>query len=286
MATRQPPICWKFLHISIESDTYDAVPPTVVARSASDEAIRTPVFAKDYQLMLSLPPEITKLPEHVAIVMDGNRRWADKRGLARIQGHEAGLENVRRIAGLLNGYNIKYATVYVFSTENWNRSKEEVDGLMALLQRRIDDVTEGFNKQNIRIKHLGNLERLPESVTSRVQKSIDVTANNTGLTLGLAFNYGGRADIVQAAKRIISDGIPADKVDEGLFGSYLYTRDMPDVDLLIRPGGELRLSNFLLWQSAYAELYFTDVLWPDFDKAETDKALIAFSNRQRRFGRL
>jgi undecaprenyl diphosphate synthase len=230
--------------------------------------------------------EITKLPAHIAIVMDGNRRWAAKHGLARIQGHEAGLENVRRIAGLLNDYHIRYATVYVFSTENWNRSKEEVDGLMSLLQRRIDDVTDGFNRQSIRMKHLGSLEKLPESVINRVQKSIDVTANNTGLTLNLAFNYGGRADIVQAAKRLIREGVPAENVDEKLFGSYLYTDDTPDVDLLIRPGGELRLSNFLLWQSAYAEFYFTDILWPDFDKAELDKALIAFSNRQRRFGRL
>lgn len=234
----------------------------------------------------TLPTEITKIPEHVAIVMDGNRRWADKRGLVHLQGHEAGLENVRRIAGLLNGYNVKYATVYVFSTENWNRSKEEVDGLMALLQRRIDDVTEGFNTQNIRLKHLGNLEKLPDSVARRVQKAIDITKNNTGLTLGLAFNYGGRADIVQAAKHLIRDGVAADSIDEELFGSYLYTGGIPDVDLLIRPGGELRLSNFLLWQSAYAEFYFTDVLWPDFDKTELDKSLIAFSNRQRRFGRL
>ena len=193
---------------------------------------------------------------------------------------------MRRIAGVLNDYQVKYCTVYVFSTENWNRSREEVDGLMTLLQRRIDDVTEGFNTLNIRIKHLGSLEKLPESVTIRVQKAIDVTKNNTGLTLGLAFNYGGRADIIQAARHLVRDGVTASNIDEKLFGSHLYTKDMPDVDLLIRPGGELRLSNFLLWQSAYAEFYFTDVLWPDFDKAELDKALIAFSNRQRRFGRL
>jgi undecaprenyl diphosphate synthase len=234
----------------------------------------------------SLPVEITKLPEHVAIIMDGNRRWADKRGIPRLQGHEAGLENVRRIAGYLNDYKIRYATVYVFSTENWNRSKEEVDGLMTLLQRRIDEVTAGFDTQNIRLKHLGSLENLPPGITSRVQKAIDITKNNTGLTLNLAFNYGGRAEIVNAARRIVRESVPADKVDENVFGTYLYTGGIPDVDLLIRPGGELRLSNFLLWQSAYAEFYFTDVLWPDFDKAELDKALLAFSNRHRRFGRL
>jgi undecaprenyl diphosphate synthase len=236
-------------------------------------------------MLATLPVEITKLPEHVAIIMDGNRRWADKRGIPHIQGHEAGLENVRRIAGVLNDYHIGYATVYVFSTENWNRSKEEVDGLMMLLQRRIDEVTAGFDTQNIRLKHLGSMENLPSGITSRVQKAIDITKNNTGLTLNLAFNYGGRADIVNAARRIIREGVPADKVDEKIFGGYLYTNGIPDVDLLIRPGGELRLSNFLLWQSAYAEFYFSDVLWPDFEKAELDKALLAFSNRQRRFGR-
>lgn len=236
-------------------------------------------------MLATLPVEITKLPEHVAIIMDGNRRWADKRGIPHIQGHEAGLENVRRIAGVLNDYHIGYATVYVFSTENWNRSKEEVDGLMMLLQRRIDEVTAGFDTQNIRLKHLGSMENLPSGITSRVQKAIDITKNNTGLTLNLAFNYGGRADIVNAARRIIREGVPADKVNEKIFGGYLYTNGIPDVDLLIRPGGELRLSNFLLWQSAYAEFYFSDVLWPDFEKAELDKALLAFSNRQRRFGR-
>ncbi len=218
--------------------------------------------------------------------MDGNRRWADKRGIPRIQGHEAGLENVRTIAGVLNDYGVKYATVYCFSTENWGRSKEEVDNLMDLLKRRIDDVTSDFDTKNIRLKHLGSLENLSPEITRRVQKAVDMTRNNTGLTLNLAFNYGGRAEIVNATKQLIKSGIAPEKIDEATFSRYLYTDGTPDVDLLIRPGGELRISNFLIWQSAYAEYYFSECLWPDFDKTELDKALVAFDQRQRRFGRL
>ena len=218
--------------------------------------------------------------------MDGNRRWANKRGMPRIQGHEAGLENMRRIIGYLNEYNIKYATFYVFSTENWDRPKDEVDGLMDLLKRRIDAVTSDFDSSNIRLRHLGSLENLPESITSRIRKAVELTRNNTGVTVNLAFNYGGRAEIVNAARRIIRDALPADKLDEKTFGEYLYTASTPDVDLLIRTGGELRISNFLIWQSAYAEYFFSDSLWPDFDKNELDRALLAFSQRQRRFGRL
>lgn len=234
----------------------------------------------------SLPSEITKLPDHIAIIMDGNRRWADKRHIPHIRGHEAGLENMRRIISLLNDYHIKYATFFVFSTENWERPKEEVDGLMELLKRRIDAVTSEFDALNIQVKHLGSLENLPESITSRIQKACKLTAKNTGISVNLAFNYGGRAEIVAAARRLIKDGLPSDKLDEVTFNKYLYTAGMPDVDLLIRTGGELRISNFLIWQSAYAEYFFSDFLWPDFDKSELDRALLAFSQRQRRFGRL
>jgi len=234
----------------------------------------------------TLPADITKLPDHIAIVMDGNRRWADKRGIPRIQGHEAGLENLRRVAGYLNDYHVEYASVFVFSTENWNRPRDEVDGLMNLLKRRIDDVASDFDSDNIRLRHLGSLDGLSDGITSRVQKAIELTRNNTGLTLNLAFNYGGRAEIVSAARRIIKEGLAVDKLTEKTFSEYLYTDGIPDVDLLIRTGGELRISNFLIWQSAYAEYFFSDLLWPDFDKAELDKALLTFSGRQRRFGRL
>jgi len=232
------------------------------------------------------PSEIPKLPDHIAIIMDGNRRWADQHGIPRIQGHEAGLENMRRIAGYLNDYNVKYASFFVFSTENWDRPKDEVDGLMDLLKRRLDAVTSDFDSSDIRLRHLGSLDGLPESITSRIRKAIELTKNNTGITLNLAFNYGGRSEIVNAARRIIKDGLPAGKLDEKTFSGYLYTAGMPDVDLLIRTGGELRISNFLIWQSAYAEYFFSDHLWPDFDKAELERALLAFSQRQRRFGRL
>jgi undecaprenyl diphosphate synthase len=218
--------------------------------------------------------------------MDGNRRWADQHDIPRIQGHETGLENLRRIAGYLNDYKVKYATFFVFSTENWDRPRDEVEGLMDLLKRRIDAVTSDFDSLNMRLRHLGNLDGLPESITTRIRKAIELTKNNTGITLNLAFNYGGRAEIVSAARRIIKDALPADKLDEKTFSDYLYTAGMPDVDLLIRTGGELRVSNFLIWQSAYAEYFFSDLFWPDFDKTELDKALFVFSQRQRRFGRL
>ncbi len=234
----------------------------------------------------TLPSGITKLPDHIAIIMDGNRRWADKRGMPHIQGHEAGLENLRHVIGYLNDYNVKYATFFVFSTENWDRPKNEVDGLMDLLKRRIDAVTSDFNASNIQIRHLGSLESLPESITTRIRKAIKLTEKNTGITVNLAFNYGGRAEIVEATRRVIKNGLCPEKLDEKTFSNYLYTAGMPDVDLLVRTGGELRISNFLIWQSAYAEYFFSDLLWPDFDKAELDRALLAFSQRQRRFGRL
>jgi undecaprenyl diphosphate synthase len=234
----------------------------------------------------TIPVAITKLPGHVAIILDGNRRWASNHGLSRMQGHEAGLDNLRRIAGYLNDYQIRYASVYVFSTENWRRSQEEIGDLMKLLQQRIDGVSAEFDSQNIRLNHLGRLEGIAPAISSRIEKAISLTRHNTGLVLSLAFNYGARDEITQAARRLMVERIPADKIDEKVVTAHLFTGAIPDVDLLIRPGGELRLSNFLLWQSAYAELYFTDVLWPDFDKAELDKALTAFSHRQRRFGRL
>lgn len=234
----------------------------------------------------TLPVAANRLPGHLALIMDGNRRWADRHHIPRLQGHEAGLDNLRRIVSLLNDYRIPYVSAFVFSTENWNRSREEVSGLMSLLHKRIDNISAELDSQNIRLHHLGSLEGVKPDIAERIEKAILLTKNNTGLNLNIAFNYGSRAEIAQAARRIVQEGITAEAIDEKLFATYLFTGAMPDVDLLIRPGCEQRLSNFLLWQSAYAELYFTDVLWPDFDKAELDKALIAFDSRQRRFGRL
>lgn len=233
-----------------------------------------------------LPKEITKLPDHVAIILDGNRRWADQRGMLRIKGHEAGLENMRTIVGYLNDYRVKYVTVFAFSTENWSRPQDEVKALMELLERRIEGVAIDFHKQNIRLRHLGEQDRLSTHLQKAIAQAIELTKNNTGITLSFAFNYGGRSEIVQAVHRLIKEGVAAEKIDEEFFSHYLYTDGLPDVDLLIRTGGELRISNFLIWQSAYSEYYFSDLLWPDFDKAELDRTLLAYSRRQRRFGRL
>jgi undecaprenyl diphosphate synthase len=230
--------------------------------------------------------KLTRLPEHVAIIMDGNGRWARQRHLPRLVGHRAGVENMRAVISYCNQIKLKYLTLFGFSTENWNRPKEEINGLLGLLQESIDEEALILHRQGVRIRHLGQLERLPRKLQAAIKKAVDLTRNNTGLNFNIAFNYGGRTEIVDAVRRLIAEGVPAQKIDEKIFSRYLYTADLPDVDLLIRTGGELRVSNFLIWQAAYSEFYFTDVLWPDFDQKEIDKALLAYSQRQRRFGGL
>jgi undecaprenyl diphosphate synthase len=191
-----------------------------------------------------------------------------------------------RVLEHLNDYQIKYVTVYTFSTENWNRPQDEVKGLFRLSEEKIEKDLPVFHERGVRFRHLGRLQGLPPSLQQLIKRALELTKNNTGMTLSLAFNYGGRAEILDAVARIIADGISPKKLDEKLFASYLYTTDLPEVDLLIRTADELRLSNFLIWQTAYSEYYFTKVLWPDFDKKEVDKALLAYSQRQRRFGGL
>ncbi len=230
--------------------------------------------------------KITPIPSHVAIIMDGNGRWAQQRSLSRLKGHEAGVDNIHPVLECLSDYHVKCVSLYGFSTENWNRPEEEVQGLLFLLEQRIDKEALDLHKRGVRIQHLGRLQELPPSTKQAIQRAVELTKNNTGMILGFAFNYGGRSEIVDTARRIVAEGVPPQNIDEKLFNSYLYTAGMPDVDLLIRTGGELRISNFLIWQSAYAELYFTDVLWPNFDKKEIEKALIFYSQRQRRFGGL
>jgi undecaprenyl diphosphate synthase len=225
-------------------------------------------------------------PQHVAIIMDGNGRWAKKRGLPRIAGHNAGGENIRPVVKIFADYGVKYLTLYMFSTENWNRPGIEVTGLLTLLGRKIDQETRAFHQENIRLLHLGRLDRLSQKLKKKVQAAVDLTKNNTGLTLCLAFDYGGRDEIVQAVKRIGRAGIVPDNIDESLFGRYLYIPDIPDPDLLIRTGGENRLSNFLLWQAAYSELCFSPVLWPDFGRKDIEEVLSEYQRRQRRFGRV
>jgi undecaprenyl diphosphate synthase len=230
--------------------------------------------------------KLTHLPNHVAIIMDGNGRWAKERRLPRLAGHRAGVENMRKVIDYFSQLKVKYLTLYGFSTENWNRPKAEINGLLGLLQESINKETLRLHRQGIRIRHLGRLERFPPKLQAAIKKAVDLTSNNTGLSFNIAFNYGGRTEIVDAVRRIIAEGVPADKIDEKLFSRYLYTAGLPDVDLLIRTGGELRVSNFLIWQAAYSEYYFSDVLWPDFNEQEVDKALLAYSQRQRRFGGL
>jgi undecaprenyl diphosphate synthase len=226
------------------------------------------------------------LPQHVAIIMDGNGRWAKQRGLPRFAGHKAGSDNIRRVAELFADYGIKYLTLYMFSTENWNRPEGEVSELLNLLAEKIDSETQAFHKANIRLKHLGRLDRLSPHLSQKITAATELTKNNTRMTLCLAFDYGGRNEIVQAVQRLITDDILPTSIDEARFSQYLYTSGIPDPDLIIRTGGEMRLSNFLLWQAAYSELYFTPVLWPDFGRKEIQEALLDYKQRQRRFGSL
>jgi len=229
---------------------------------------------------------VSHLPEHIAIIMDGNGRWAEKHHKLRSEGHQKGALNAQRVAEILIQYEIPYLTLYAFSTENWNRPKAEVDSLFNLIVERLyEGLTIAMDK-GIRIHHLGKLDNLPLIIQEKLKEAVETTQNNTQMNLGLAFNYGSRREIVEAARGILEEGISACDIDESTFNKYLYTVGFPDPDLVIRTGGEKRLSNFLLWQAAYAEIYFTSVLWPDFNRREIDKALIAYSKRQRRFGRL
>ena len=226
------------------------------------------------------------LPRHVAIILDGNGRWAEQRGLPRLEGHRIGVKNVRPIVRHIKDQGIQFVTLYAFSTENWNRPADEVSGIFGILERIVATEARELHKNGVRILHIGRPEGLSTKLQKSIKDGIKLTENNTDMTLVLAFNYGGRAEIVDAARKLIISGVPADSLDEKIFAKYLYNAGLPDVDLLIRTGGEIRTSNFLIWQAAYAEYYFTPVLWPDFNSSELDKALEAYSQRKRRFGGL
>ncbi len=230
--------------------------------------------------------KLAQIPNHIAIVMDGNGRWAKQRGLLRLEGHRAGVQNIRPVIKCLNQHQIKYVTLYGFSTENWNRPEDEVSGLLHLFEESIDNYAAELHENDIKLRHLGRLGELPQGLQAAINKAIELTKNNTGMTLSFALNYGGRLEILDTVRRIIAKGIPPERIDEKLFNSYLYTAGLPDVDLLIRTGGEFRISNFLIWQAVYSEYYFTKVLWPNFNQEELEKTLLAYSQRQRRFGRL
>jgi len=231
-------------------------------------------------------PPLDRVPVHVGIIMDGNGRWAIRRGLPRSAGHRAGVENLRRLLETSVRFGIKILTIYAFSTENWNRPRAEVNILLNLLARALREEVPELHKNGVRIRHVGRLEGLSPGLQKSISGAVKLTANNNGMTLGVAFNYGGRAEILNAARHLIAEGVPLKNIDEKLFGDYLYTAGFPDVDLVIRTGGEIRTSNFLIWQAAYSEYYFTPVLWPDFSEEDLEKALLAYSQRQRRFGGL
>ncbi len=224
------------------------------------------------------------IPTHVAIIMDGNGRWAQKRGLPRLAGHRAGTENLREIIKACVEFGVKYLTIYAFSTENWGRPADEVNGLMHILEDVIDHELEELHQQGVQLVHIGQLERLDPSLRDKVKKSIELTKDNHRLTVCIAWNYGGRDEIVCAIKRIIEDGLKPEEINDNIVSQYLFTAGIPDPDLIIRTSGEMRISNFLIWQSAYSEWFVTSILWPDFNRDEFRKALIDFGKRERRYG--
>jgi len=226
-----------------------------------------------------------ELPRHVAIIMDGNRRWARQRGQSELDGHAAGVEAIREILRHAVRRGVPVMTLYAFSRENWARSDEEVTGLFELLEAAIRSETDELRAQGVRVRLLGRLDELPDATRASIGEALDATAGGDRLLLNIAFNYAGRTELVDAFRRLAASGIPPEAIDEETIGASLYTAGLPDPDLVIRTGGEQRLSNFLIWQSAYAELYTCDALWPDFGPDAFDAALLEFASRQRRFGR-
>jgi undecaprenyl diphosphate synthase len=224
------------------------------------------------------------IPNHIAIIMDGNGRWAENRGVPRIEGHRAGTENLRRVIKGCVDFGVKYLTVYAFSTENWSRPKDEVQGLLKILGSVIDRELKELNTQGVQLRHIGRLEKLPSALRKKVTRAVEVTRKNDRLVFTIAWNYGGRDEILYAVQQLMREGILAENVTEDHICQRLFTAGTPDPDLIIRTSGEIRGSNFLIWQSAYSEWYFTPVFWPDFDKEELHKAILEFGQRNRRFG--
>jgi undecaprenyl diphosphate synthase len=230
--------------------------------------------------------KLSKVPIHIAIIMDGNGRWAAARGLPRLAGHRAGTENLRRVIRACVEFGIQYLTIYAFSTENWGRPKEEVEGLMQIVEDVIDKELGELNKEGVQLRHIGRLEHVNPSLRNKVLSAVELTKNNTRLKLNIAFNYGGRDEIVCGIRAMLNNGVKPDDVTEQLISQYMFTAGIPDPDLIVRTSGEMRISNFLIWQSAYSEWYVTNSYWPDFDKEELRKALVDYNQRERRFGRL
>jgi undecaprenyl diphosphate synthase len=227
-----------------------------------------------------------KVPRHVAIVMDGNGRWAQSRGLSRAEGHQAGTENIRPILKAAVELGIEVLTIYAFSTENWRRPQAEVEFLFSLIGEVIKRETEELNKNGVRVRHIGFTDNVPADLAASIAEAVSMTAHNDRIVLNVAFNYGGRAEIVHAVKRAVADGVDPRDLDEATLDRYMATAGQPDPDLIIRTGGEMRLSNFLIWQAAYAEYYSTPTYWPDFGRDDLVAAVEAYGQRQRRFGRV
>ncbi len=245
-------------------------PPDRIGNSSPDSA-ETPVPAD-------------AVPRHVAIIMDGNGRWAAQQGLPRIAGHERGTENIRRITQTAGELGIEYLTLWAFSTENWRRPADEIQGIMRILGEAIERETEELHRRGAQLRHIGSLDGLPPDICQSILNAIELTRNNDKLVLTLAFNYGGRQEMVQAIRDIVDRGIAPSSIDEHVIADHLFTRDLPDPDLIIRTSGEYRMSNFLIWQAAYAELHFSPVFWPDFGPEDLRAAVLDYSKRQRRFG--
>ena len=223
--------------------------------------------------------------KHIAIIMDGNRRWAKEKHLPSAMGHQKGVDSLRSTMRLFDRFGIKYLTVYAFSTENWNRKKEEVEFLMGLLAKTLLNELDDMHKEKVRIRFLGDLTKLSKNLVDIVKNAENKTKDNTGVNLNIAFNYGSRDEITNALKAIIQEGLKSEDITEDTISNHLYTKDIPDPDLLIRTGGEKRISNYLLWQLAYSEIYVTDAYWPEFDENELSKAIVEFEHRNRRFGK-
>jgi len=240
--------------------------------------------------MAKRKPTDAKLPEtvpaHVAIIMDGNGRWARRRGLPRLAGHRAGVDNLRRVIEASTEFGIRYLTIYAFSTENWARPPEEVRGLLNILEEVIDRELDELHRNGVQLRHIGRLEKLEPHLQAKVRYAIEMTRENKRLVLNIAWNYGGRDELVWAIQQIVAAGTPPEQVDEELISRHLFTAASPDPDLIIRTSGEMRVSNFLIWQGAYAELYVSPTLWPDFGREELLAALRDYSQRERRFGQV
>ena len=227
----------------------------------------------------------SRIPRHVAMVMDGNGRWAKQRGLPRLMGHRAGTENLRTIIKACVEFGVRYLTVYAFSTENWNRPEDEVKGLLRILADSIEKELPELHRQGVRLRHIGRLERLDPILMAKINQAMSLTANNDQLDVVIAWNYGGRDEIVHAVEQIVKDGRKVEEITESLLSRYMFTAEIPDPDLVVRTSGEFRTSNFLLWQTAYSEWYFPTVYWPDFNREEFHKALVDYAKRERRFGK-